>query len=79
MGIEPDRPSPSTRRLSYMAGTVVTAVLAWLGVEFWNGVNVWSPAPNIDESAPRGSLAKRSSATSTQGLDSFRCSGERLF
>lgn len=45
--IEPDRPTPWTRRFAYFAGALVSAMLAWLGVEFWNGGNVWSPAPML--------------------------------
>lgn len=47
MNTEPERPSPATRRVAYLAGAVVIAASAWLGLEFWNGVNVWSPAPML--------------------------------
>lgn len=45
MSTEPDRPTPSTRRLACLAGALVVAVSAWVGTEFTNGVNVWSPGP----------------------------------
>lgn len=47
MEAKPDRPSLLMRLSAYLAGALVTAVLAWLGVAFWNGVNVWSPAPML--------------------------------